>query len=394
LNSLTAERAELLADLFQAGVTAVSGYDATRAALLKRSFESNVVLVAVGKAADSMARGALSVLGDKVRGGLVVTKHHHLSDQLKSEAKIVCLESGHPVPDQASLLAGKRLKEFVGSVSADQQLLFLVSGGASALVEHLVDGLSLDDLKQETDRLLASGAAIGEMNRHRRTLSEIKGGRLASDLNCKVLQLLISDVPGDHLADIGSGLLIPDESTGMPKDLPVWSQVDTEIIASSAIAQEAVAVAALERGCVVMQRNGSLHGEMQLVRQRLSDVVADKAAAPGVYIWGGEPTVVLPEAPGRGGRNQHLALSLVSALSTRGSASLLVAGTDGTDGPTQDAGGIISDITSRLCGDANLDIDDYLVRADAGTCLEKIEALLTTGPTGTNVMDLAIAILD
>lgn len=380
-------------ELFQAGVDAVGGHQATRRALQEIELPARVHLVALGKAADAMAQGALEVLGERLLSGLVITKHQHLSEIVRQDARLECHESGHPVPDDASLVAGHRLFDYVDTLPADELLVFLVSGGASALVEHLNEGLDLDALKQETDRLLASGAPIGEMNRHRRTLSQIKGGKLARRVHGQVLQFLISDVPGDKPGDIGSGLLVPDPATGMGPELPVWQKIQTRVIASSRIAQEAVVLRASELGLHVCQHTGSLDGDMQEVIQRVGSVLMDPACRPGVYIWGGEPTVVLPPAPGRGGRNQHLALALARCLSERAPASVLVCGTDGSDGPTADAGGLVDELTATTVAESGLDIHDCLARADAGTCLEKIGVLVTTGPTGTNVMDLAIALV-
>jgi hydroxypyruvate reductase len=361
---------------------------------MEEELPDRVYLVALGKAADSMARGALSVIDDRLVSGLVVTKHCHLSDELDTDTRLTCIESGHPVPDDASLQAGLELKKFVQSVPSDHLLIFLVSGGTSALVEALNDGLGLIELKEETDKLLASGAPIGEMNRHRRTMSQIKGGKLAKYVSCEVLQLLISDVPGDKLADIGSGLLVPDATTGMSADLPVWKRIKTSIIASSAIAQAAVKAAAIQQGLVVQQGSGNLHGNMPEVIDRVSGLLNAGNAPKGVYIWGGEPTIVLPSKPGRGGRNQHLALALAQSMAAHKNASLLVCGTDGTDGPTDDAGGLVSQATFEAAVRANLKIEGYLQGADAGSCLDALGCLVTTGPTGTNVMDLAIAILD
>ncbi|MFK8078091.1 MAG: glycerate kinase [Granulosicoccus sp.] len=383
----------LLKELFQAGVDAVGGFQATTKALHGYELGNSVYLVAVGKASDSMALGALKVLGDKLVSGLVITKHDHLSEELRGHSKLSCIESGHPLPDEHSLLAGQKLVEFVSAIPEAAELVFLVSGGTSALVEHLNVGLTLDDLKRETDTFLSSGADIGAMNKHRRTLSNIKGGKLSSFIKCNVHQFLISDVPGDKLSDIGSGLLIPDDATGMPATLPVWNRIKTRIIASSDIAQAAVEQAAEARGLLVIQKKGSLHGQMPQVVGRLSETILIKNAQAGVYIWGGEPTVVLPENPGRGGRNQHLALALSKSIAAHGRGAVLVCGTDGTDGPTKDAGGLVTESTASIAASKNLDIDDYLKRADAGSCLEQLDALVTTGPTGTNVMDLAIVIL-
>lgn len=393
MSQQAADRAEQLHTLFNAGVDAVGGRQATQRTLQQFSLPEKVHLVALGKAADSMAAGALAVLGDKLISGLVITKHDHLSQAIREDERLECHEAGHPVPDNASLVAGERLYDYVAAVPADHMLVFLVSGGTSALVEHLNEGLDLADLKRETDQLLASGAAIGEMNRHRRTLSRIKGGKLANRVQCPVLQLLISDVPGDKPGDIGSGLLVPDAATGMGPELAVWDSIDTHIIASSGIAQEAVAAAAEYLGLPVCQATGDLDGDMPDVVARLADVLSSDDLQPGVYIWGGEPTLILPPSPGRGGRNQHLALSLVEYVAGSRPCSVLVCGTDGTDGPTADAGGLVHEQTLAAAREVGLDIDDYLARADAGNCLAQLDALVTTGPTGTNVMDLAIAVV-
>lgn len=387
-------RADRLLELYQAGVKAVSGYDSTRRFLLDTQLPDKIYLVALGKAADAMARGALSVIEDKLVAGLVVTKHNHLSDELGADSRFTCIESGHPVPDTASLRAGSKLQTFVRAVPSECLLVFLVSGGTSALVEALEHETTLTQLQNVTSALLASGASIGETNQQRRSLSQIKGGKLAQCVECSVLQLLISDVPGDSPSDIGSGLLVPDATTGMFADLDVWSRVKTSIIASSAIAQAAVRQAAIGQGYLVQQRSGSLCGDMAVVIKRISSVLSAVDIAKGVYIWGGEPTIVLPDRPGRGGRNQHLALAMAEALSSHEKVSILVCGTDGTDGPTNDAGGLVSSATSMAAIQANVNIDDYLQVADAGSCLEKLNCLVTTGPTGTNVMDLAIAIVD
>lgn len=386
------QRKETLLQLFQAGVDAVGGFQATQRALSQERFSGPVQLVAVGKAADAMVQGAMAVLGDNLVSGLVVTKHDHLSDELRSDARLECIESGHPVPDEHSLHAGARVYDFVSKVPQDGELVFLVSGGASALVEHLDNELTLADLKEATDKLLASGAPIGEMNRQRRQMSLIKGGKLASVLKCNVLQLLISDVPGDVMGDIGSGLLIPDAITGMHGKLPVWQRVSTKIIASSSIAQTAVANAATANGLQLQQASGNLDGDIHEVSERVANILA--TADSGIYIWGGEPTVKLPENPGRGGRNQHLALSLASTAAAHGNLSVLVCGTDGTDGPTADAGGLVDETSTALAAEHAVDVATSLQLADAGSALAKLDMLVTTGPTGTNVMDLCIAIVD
>lgn len=408
--------------LHAAGIDAVGGRQATRRALEGIDCGPRVRVAAIGKAASAMALGARETLGETLLSGLVVTKYDHLDAVLAADPRFTCLESAHPVPDAASLAAGEALIDFVSGVADDEHLLALVSGGASALVERLDDGLTLDDLRRRTDALLAGGAPIGEINRVRRALSRIKGGRLAAHLGaCRVTQLLISDVPGDRPEDIGSGPLVmppsadprpdvaarPDTSRGAsdaasgavteaapgptPPDTPAM-RIDTRIIASSSIAQRAVATAAVERGLTVAQPEGSLDGDVEETCERVASRLLAPDAAPGIYVWGGEPTVRLPPEPGRGGRNQHLALALATRIAGRGDLAVLVAATDGSDGPTTDAGGLV-DGTTLARGEAlGLDVRAALQGADAGPWLERTGALVTTGPTGTNVMDLAIAI--
>jgi hydroxypyruvate reductase len=415
--------------LFDAGVQAVGGETATARALKTTNFVKPVHLVAIGKAADSMAKGALQIIGNRLATGLVITKHGYLSPALAADKRLVCLQAGHPTPDQASLDAGQVLVQTISTLAASDHLLILISGGTSALVEHLVQGMALAELQAVTNHLLANGYAIGDMNRVRRHLSCIKGGRLANYLpaGCLVSQLLISDVPGDQPADIGSGLLIApgSDTAGSPEpqqlaqqvakdrhllnslidtqlidsvtEAPaataaVWAQIETRIIASSAIAQAAVAAAATARGLTVIQASGNLDGDVAAVADRICAVLLATDAAAGIYIWGGETTVSLPASPGRGGRNQHLALILAMRVAGMPGVQLLCCGTDGSDGPTGDAGGLVSGDTLRTGESMQLDAAASLRQANAGNYLERCGALVTTGPTGTNVMDLVIAI--
>ncbi|MBX2838992.1 MAG: DUF4147 domain-containing protein [Gammaproteobacteria bacterium] len=385
-----------LRQLFDAAIRSVDGFYATAKAVKQDvqcdetlALPAGIDVIAIGKAADAMAQGALSELGNKVVGGLIITKHKHLSDALKNDQRFTTFETGHPSPDKYSLQAGEALVDRVSSLSNDRQLLFLISGGASALVEHLNDATTLEDLESLTEQMLAQGIPIGEMNRRRRQLSKIKGGKLAGFLTTvPVTQFLISDVPGDVLGDIGSGLLIPaDNDTA-----PVWDNIQTRIIASSRIAQQAVAEEAKTLGLTVRQGSGSITGDLHEAVEGIERVLLADSADAGVYIWGGETTVILPPKPGRGGRNQHLALALAERISEGAPLSILCAGTDGTDGPTEDAGGLIDERTISQGKRLGLDSSAALIAADAGRYLDKTSALFTTGPTGTNVMDLVIAI--
>ncbi|MBX2823307.1 MAG: DUF4147 domain-containing protein [Gammaproteobacteria bacterium] len=399
--------------VFDAAVQAVSGAEATCKALQDYS-PTRVYIAAVGKAAGGMVSGALSVVGDRLVNGLVISKYDHLDAGLRADPRLHCIESAHPVPDQNSLLAGEALISFVSELPAGSDLLFLLSGGASALIEALPVAMTLEDLQRVNNELLATGLDINRMNQVRRRLSRIKGGRLAAQLQqVNTLQLLISDVPGDELAAIGSGPLVPagdstaDETpvpewlAGLTQAIPpppasddsLWEQIDTQIVASNAIACAAAVDRATELDLAVVQGDGVLTGDVVEMAATIAAVLNAPGAQPGVYIWGGETTVVLPESPGRGGRNQQLALQLVLAMPEDRRWDALCCGTDGSDGPTADAGGLVSQATAGRGRELDLDAARFAAAANAGEYLEKVNALVTTGPSGTNVMDLVVAIL-
>lgn len=405
---------DTLLSLFDSAVTAVSGAEATRRGLQSYTADA-VYLVAVGKAAGAMTSGAMESLGDRLVRGLVISKYDHIDAKLNSIDALTCIESAHPVPDDNSLLAGESLMRFLRDVPATANVLVLFSGGASALIESLLPSMTLKDLQRVNDYLLSTGLDINQMNVVRRSVSMIKGGRLANCLQQQaVTQLLISDVPGDALTSIGSGPLVPApavQSVELPDlpdwlvemmsraapapsaDDPLWSRVDTCIVASNQVARESAAAAARKMGFDVVLADGELTGDVPAMALKIAGVLSATGAKAGIYIWGGETTVLLPETPGRGGRNQQLALSLAMAMPEDLKWSALCCGTDGSDGPTPDAGGLVDSETLKRGIAAGLDAAAYSVAADAGNYLEQVGALVTTGPSGTNVMDVVIAVL-
>ena len=372
-------RRELLLDLLQAALAAVDGRGCTRAALAAAP-GGPLWLAAIGKAAAAMALGAHDACGTDIERTLVITKDGHVEPRLAGLAGAEILHSGHPVPDERSLAAGSRLLEFVAAVPAGVQPLFLVSGGASALVEVPAPGLTLADLQRLNREGLAGGANIGELNRRRAAVSQIKGGRLAARLGGRPgLALFISDVPGDDPAVIGSGLLAaPAQGDGLQR----------RVIARVEDAMQAV------RG-----RAGAL--SVEVAGERFAEA-AERVAVRCVHelhlgraqvqVWGGESVVQLPPVAGRGGRSQHLALTAARLMAGEEDLLLLAAGTDGTDGPTPDAGAIVDGGTAARAAAAGFGIEDCLRRADAGSALEAAGDLLHTGPTGTNVGDLVIGL--
>jgi len=355
--------------LWQAGVAAVGGASAVETALKNHSIARPDRIIAVGKAAAAMARAAATRWPDVPC--LIITKYGHI-DAAPPHATMI--EAAHPVPDDASLRAGLALQKAVAENGANAHLLMLVSGGASALAEVPVDGMDLADLQAETNALLASGADIGTMNAHRTGRSQIKGGKLlAGFAGHTVTTLALSDVEGDALATIGSGI------GDAPKDAAFT--FTAHIVASNAIARAAVAAASP----LPVQTNAeTLYADVTDLGPQIAKHL--KSAPTGLHILGGEPVVHLPDSPGKGGRNMALALTLAREIAGTPNLRILVAGTDGTDGPTDAAGAIIDGNTWAPDGQAALD------SANAYPWLAAHDALVITGPTGTNVMDLLIAV--
>ncbi|ROR32712.1 glycerate kinase type-2 family protein [Inmirania thermothiophila] len=403
-------RSDLLA-IYRAAIEAVEGRARVAEFLDECPPSGPVHLVAIGKAAAAMARGALDALGPRILRGLVITKHGHLDPALCAEPGIECLEADHPLPGPASLAAGARLVRFLEEAPDEARFLFLISGGASALVEVLPPGVAPAELERANRWLLASGLDITQMNRVRKAISAIKAGRLAAHLRGRpVLCLLISDVPDDDPAVIGSGLLVADRRGGDISDLelPDWLQalaarntappgngnlrrVECHVVGSLQEAKTAAAARAVELGYEVSRHRTFLGGDAAEAGRACARALLEEA--PGtVHIWGGETTVRLPEHPGRGGRSQTLALAAAEELAGHGAAWLLAAGTDGSDGPGGDAGALVDSGTIERGRAAGLDPDEALARADAGTFLEAAGDLIRTGPTGTNVMDLVIGL--
>lgn len=396
--------------IFDKGVERVKGFNAAADYLRAHPLQGQHYLIAVGKAASSMTVGALSVLGDQIESGLMITKHDHTDAELQPYSNIICMESDHPVPGDDSIKAGEALLEFIESAPKDAKFLVLLSGGASSLMEVLVDGMTLAKLTDLTSRLLSIGFDITRMNQVRRAVSRIKGGRLAGYINGRVTTaLLISDVPGDDPAVIGSGPLtavheditqvdLPDEITSVLAGttlMPVpgneaFTNIHTHVIATLEDAKQAAAACAKALGLPVTVHTDFLEGDAGVKATTICHELS--TAANGVHIWGGETAVTLPDNPGRGGRNQHLALVAAKALQGVDDIVFLAAGTDGTDGPTNDAGGLVDGGTIARGEDNNLDVDQSIETADAGNYLEKTGDLVTTGPTGTNVMDLIVAL--
>lgn len=368
-------RTQALIKIWNAAVAAVSGYEAVANALSADSDFNPELVLAVGKAAASMCRGALDNLPPCE--ALIVTKYAHADENIVARTGVRVIEAGHPIPDQNSLDAGSALLEKIGSMPADSRVLLLVSGGASALAEALPEDMTLADLQAVTDEMIAGGKTIGQINSWRKQASLVKDGKLVEAFHGTEIRVYaISDVEGDSISTIGSGIGDCHRATVKAR---------STVIASNQIAREHAVRQAIELGLPVRLEEETLYGDVFELAPAIGNKLRD--AEPGVYIWGGEPTVILPRNPGRGGRNQSLALAVAQQLAGKENISLLVAGTDGTDGPTLAAGGLV---------DGNTWSDGAalaLQNADAGSYLEQHDSLFVTGPTNTNVMDLALAIV-
>lgn len=395
-----------LLEAYAAALRAVDGRAAVRERLRQKNFGAPVYALAIGKAAAAMLQGAFDALGENIAGALLITKLGHADLEYASE-QVRVLEAEHPVPGAGSLAAGQALLDFLAALPPRAPLLCLISGGASALVEVLPEGMTLTDLQALNAWLLSSGWDIARMNRLRRAFSCIKGGRLLAHVGQRpTLNLLISDVPGDDSATIGSGLLVPPrqgESLSLddlpdnwrallPKRDPVRGEdyplLESEILLTNRHAREAAAAYGRTKGLRVFAYDEPLVGDAV---QRGRDLAQRLLRAPsGLHVWGGETTVRLPQNPGRGGRCQSLALAAAEVLAGGGIA-LLAAGTDGSDGPGEDAGALVDGQTLLRGADEGLNAGACLQGADAGRFLEASGDLLHTGPTGSNVMDLVLA---
>jgi hydroxypyruvate reductase len=406
---MPSDHRENLLKIFQSALAAVNGRACVRERLKERPLPGKVYMIAVGKAACAMAQGAQDVMGNNLVDALIITKKGH-AEPLPWPV----LEAGHPLVDESSLEAGRQLLAFADRIPKDASVIVLISGGASALVEALPPQISLDRFQEINRWILGSGLDINDYNRIRRRLSRLKGGRLAKLLYPRrVLCLVVSDVPGNDLRAIGSGPLVADEDLRRPlalRSLPdfitealahmppapapddaCFQNVKREIVATLDSAKSAAVEAAKELGYQAMLETGFISGDALEAGARLAKKLSN--AEPGtVHVWGGETTVQLPPSPGRGGRNQSLALAAAMMLRGHDDAWLLSAGTDGTDGPTDDAGALVDGGTIARGESAGHDAEQALVRADAGTFLEASGDVIQTGPTGTNVMDIMLGL--
>ena len=382
-------RRELLLTLLQAALDCVDGRRCVREALeggdAAEALQSQgpVWLAAVGKAAAAMALGAYDALGGRIAQALIITREGHTPPELLKARGVEVVAGSHPVPDERSLAAGERLLQWVEALPREAHPLFLVSGGASSLVEVLKPPTTLADLESFTARELAAGTAIGELNAKRIALSRIKGGRLTARLAGRAARaLFVSDVPGDDPNVIGSGIL------GLASEGE--DRIERLVVASVERAVAGAAAAARARGLSVHAPTRRFDDDALRLAARFAHEL--RLTQAQVCVWGGESTVQLPVNPGKGGRNQHLALAAAKLIAGNADLMLLAAGTDGTDGVTEDAGALVDGESCARVAVEGLDVDECLAHADSGTALAASGDLVHLGPTGTNVGDLVIGL--
>jgi hydroxypyruvate reductase len=371
-------RRELLLDLLRVALAAVDGRRRVRAALAGRENGGPVSAFAVGKAAVSMMQGAADALGPQLLRALVVAPDGDIPRLLAERPGLRVLQAGHPRPDERSLAAGAALAEFAAATPPGSRVLLLVSGGASALLEIPAPGVGVAELRALFDRSLRERLDIERLNRERIALSQVKGGRLAGLFTGAAVEaLMISDVPRDDPAVLASGLL---DTPGLARQL----------VGSLDDALDAVMRAAAARGLRAVRGRERLAGDAEAAANRICHELAVEEA--DLHVHGGETVVRLPMHPGRGGRCQHLALAAARHLAGHGDLLLLAAGTDGRDGASDDAGAIVDGGTLERARDSGLDPAESLADGDSGMFLEASGDLVHTGPTGTNVGDIVLAL--
>ena len=396
-----------------AAIRAVQPEDAVKRALKGVDFPGRVLLVAAGKAAWQMAKAARDCLGSRIERGIVITKYGHARGPL---GNFDCREAGHPVPDDNSFSAAQAALELVSGLTEGDTVLFLLSGGGSALFEKpLVPGQVLQDI---TGQLLACGADIVEINTIRKRLSAVKGGRFAQCCApARVFSVVLSDILGDPLDMIASGPAVPDTTTcaqaqaiarkynlrltqeaeallhrETPKEL---SNVTTRITGSVRELCAAAAVECRNMGYEPILLTDHLCCQAKEAGSFLGTILRTHCGGGRklAFLAGGE-TVVKLTGHGKGGRNQELALAAAPALDGLPGVCVFSVGSDGTDGPTDAAGGYVDGTSNRELIARGMSVYDILRENDAYHALRAIGGLIITGPTGTNVNDVAVALVD
>ena len=398
--------------IVKASIEAVKPDAAVVRALSGKEFPGRVYLVSAGKAGWQMAKAASDCLGSRIEAGVVITKYGHA---LSPIANFQIFEAGHPVPDENSFRATQAALDLTGNLNKEDTVVFLLSGGGSALFEKPL--VSYEMLQSVTNQLLACGADIVEINTIRKRLSAVKGGRFAHFCApAQVFSIVLSDIIGDPLDMIASGPAYPDSSTSkqavaiaekyaltlddaarelLTKETPkALDNVTTQITGSVRELCLAAAKAAEKLGYEPVMLTDQLCCQAKEAGSFLASILKTHAESKKnlAFVAGGE-TVVQLTGKGKGGRNQELALSAATGIEGFGNMAVFSVGSDGTDGPTDAAGGYADGDTAKELNKKNIEIHRVLKDNDAYHALNEVGGLIFTGPTGTNVNDVAVALL-
>ncbi len=389
----------------------------------------NIYVIGVGKASASMASAIESILGSRIKAGHIVTKYEH-SIPLKY---ITITEAGHPVPDENGIRGTKSILLLAHSAKAKDLVIFLISGGGSALLADVPEGCSLNDLKKLNNILLKSGANITEINCIRKHLSMVKGGMLAkAAYPSTLLSLILSDVIGDPLDVIASGPTVPDPTTfseaieiinkynirnDIPENIleiliqgsmglrqetlkesdPCFLNTSNIIIGNNTLALENSKLKAESLGYQTRIISNSLNGDVEEVAEYLFRIIVEEKQKMSnnkvCLLLGGEPTVKI-NGHGLGGRSQHLALLMARGIKNIPGITFLAGGTDGTDGPTDAAGAVTDSNTYWKASNQHMECEKYINDFDSYNFFKQVGGLIMTGPTNTTVMDLIIILLE
>jgi len=399
--------------IIEAALKAALPDTAVKKALRGEDFSGGkLVLVAIGKAAWSMAKAACEVLADRISDGVVITKYGHARGELPN---LRIYEAGHPVPDANSFAATEEAIKLVRNLTAQDTVLFLISGGGSALFEKpLVPAEALQDI---TGQLLACGANITEINTIRKRLSAVKGGKFAKlCAPARVFSVVLSDIIGDPLDMIASGPAYPDSSTSrealaivrkynlvVPEEVEKLLRVEPPAVLTNVTTKVTGSVRQLclaaeqtcrELGYKPMVLTASLSCEAREAGSFLASIAQyhQDTAESLAFIAGGE-TVVHLKGKGKGGRNQELALAAAEGIAALENVAVFSVGSDGTDGPTDAAGGYVDSTTKEKLDAKGIKIFEALENNDAYHALQAVDGLIFTGPTGTNVNDLSVLLI-
>ena len=425
-------------EIYYSAIKAVDPYNAvvSQKEKIQKTYEegnfNRVLVIGFGKASPSMVKAVEDNFSNLITEGIAITKYGHIKRNLKSPIKVY--EAGHPLPDENGLKATEKIINLLSSTDEKTMVLCLVSGGGSSLLVAPLDEIDLESKKEINSLLLRSGAEIEEINIVRKHLSKVKGGRLAElAYPARVLSLIISDVIGDRIDVIASGPTAPDPSTyedaievlkkynllkripqnikealekgrkGLIPETPkrknnIFEKVENIIVGSNRIALLSAKKKAEEMGFETEILTFELKGEARMAGKWLAEkaihFLNSKGKGRKICLLSGGETTVNVAGDGMGGRNMELALSFAIEIEGKSGITLLSAGTDGTDGLTDSAGAIVDGETVIKARKMGINPEDFLKNNDSYNFFKKVSGLFITGPTGTNVMDIQVVLLE